>query len=70
MARMTKLPSQEHDDRRSGERLSDDDFTPEYLAVLVLCGGTVRDADWALLPEALAARRPAANDDRPTGNDD
>lgn len=59
-------------ERRSPEHSVEDDFSPEYLAVLVVCGGHVRDSDWAVLPESLAARRPltdAANDEtiRPPG---
>ena len=45
-------------DRRAEEPDSGDVFSPEYLAMLVICGGTVRDSDWDLLPEAVAARRP------------
>jgi len=48
-----------HDeDRRALAHDNDDEFSPEYLAVLVVCGGTVRESDWAQLPEAVAARRP------------
>ena len=47
-----------NDDRRSPAHHPDDEFSPEYLSVLVVCGGHVRDSDWALLPEAVAARRP------------
>lgn len=48
-----------HDeDRRVAAHLTEDDFSPEYLAVLVVCGGTVRASDWAQLPETLASRRP------------
>ncbi len=59
-------------ERRIPAPAADEEFSPEYLAVLVVCGGHVRDSDWALLPEAIAARRPppdaAANDEsvRPT----
>ena len=45
-------------DRRTEEPDSSEVFSPEYLAMLVICGGTVRDSDWDLLPEAVAARRP------------
>lgn len=45
-------------DRRSDERELSEAFSPEYLAMLVICGGTVRDSDWDLLPETVAARRP------------
>ena len=61
MRRMNKASTSSSDDRRAPTHPADDEFTPEYLAVLVVCGGTVRESDWALLPEALAARRPAAN---------
>ena len=47
-----------NEDRRSPACPPDDEFSPEYLSVLVVCGGHVRDSDWALLPEAVAARRP------------
>lgn len=47
------------EDRRTLAHDTDDEFSPEYLAVLVVCGGTVRESDWAQLPEAVAARRPA-----------
>ena len=46
------------DDRRSRERELSEAFSPEYLAMLVICGGTVRASDWDLLPESVAARRP------------
>ena len=45
-------------DRRTDEADSSEAFSPEYLAMLVICGGTVRDSDWDLLPEAVVARRP------------
>ena len=45
-------------DRRAEEPDSSEVFSPEYLAMLVICGGTVRDSDWDLLPEAVVARRP------------
>jgi hypothetical protein len=44
------------EDRRSPEHTSDDEFSPEYLAMLVVCGGKVRDSDWSVLPEALVTR--------------
>lgn len=44
------------EDRRSPEHTGDDEFSPEYLAMLVVCGGEVRDSDWSVLPEALATR--------------
>ena len=54
-------------ERRAEEPEGGDVFSPEYLAMLVICGGTVRDSDWDLLPEAVAARRPppAAETTRP-----
>ncbi len=45
-------------DRRSDERELGEAFSPEYLAMLVICGGTVRDSDWDVLPKSLVARRP------------
>lgn len=48
-----------NENRRTQTHPPDDEFSPEYLSVLVVCGGLVRDSDWALLPEAVAARRPA-----------
>lgn len=45
-------------ERRVEEPEGSEVFSPEYLAMLVICGGTVRDSDWDLLPEAVAARRP------------
>ena len=55
--------------RRTQTHPPDDEFSPEYLSVLVVCGGLVRDSDWALLPEAVAARRrpvvSAAEDSEP-----
>ncbi len=44
------------EDRRSPEHTGDDEFSPEYLAMLVVCGGEVRDSDWSVLPPALVAR--------------
>lgn len=51
------------EDRRDPGHTAEDKFSPEYLAVLVVCGGTVRDSDWAVLPEAIAARRVGAQPD-------
>ncbi|MEO7057531.1 MAG: hypothetical protein ABI281_03885 [Caldimonas sp.] len=53
------------DDRRSPEHTSDDEFSPEYLAMLVVCGGKVRDSDWSVLPEALVTRHFAAPEHAP-----
>ncbi|HEX2539510.1 MAG TPA: hypothetical protein VHM00_00330 [Caldimonas sp.] len=53
-------------ERRSEESELGDAFSPEYLAMLVICGGTVRDSDWDLLPETVAARRPRPRDERAT----
>jgi len=44
-------------DRRAEEAGPSEVLSPEYLAVLVVCGGTVRESDWEHLPESLAARR-------------
>jgi len=44
-------------ERRAACEHAPEDFSPEYLAMLVVCGGTVRDSDWAVLPPAVAARR-------------
>ena len=58
-------------ERRAGEPEGGDVFSPEYLAMLVICGGTVRDSDWDLLPEAVAARRPRRGaDPEPAGESD
>ena len=54
----TRRASTNPTDRRSEEPDISEVFSPEYLAMLVICGGTVRDSDWDLLPEAVAARRP------------
>ena len=62
-----RLPVNEN--RRSPAPAPDDEFSPEYLSVLVVCGGHVRNSDWALLPDAVAARRPpvvpATDDSKP-----
>ena len=50
-------------DRRSDEGEISEAFSPEYLAMLVICGGTVRDTDWDLLPETVVARRPRPADE-------
>ncbi len=44
-------------ERRAPDHPPDEEFSPEYLAKLVDCGGQVRDSDWAVLPPALAERR-------------
>ena len=44
-------------ERRAPHEQAPEEFSPEYLAILVICGGSVRDSDWAVLPPALAARR-------------
>ena len=36
-------------DRRKGARGADEDLSPEFLAVLVVCGGRVRESDRAAL---------------------
>lgn len=46
------------DDRRANEPAANEDLSDEYLAVLVVCGGTVRESDWQRLPASVAARRP------------
>lgn len=51
-------------ERRDSEHAPAEEFSPEYLAMLVLCGGSVRDSDWSVLPASLANRRPAANSPR------
>jgi hypothetical protein len=56
-------------DRRAEEADGSDVFSPEYLAMLVICGGTVRDSDWDLLPEAVAARRPQRVDEPAAAGD-
>lgn len=47
----------EPQDRRAAPEHASEDFSPEYLAMLVICGGSVRDSDWAVLPTAVAVRR-------------
>ena len=59
------------DDRRAPEPAANEDLSDEYLAVVVVCGGTVRESDWKRLPASVAARRPrsrpeAAPDADPT----
>jgi len=44
-------------ERRFSHEQAPEEFSPEYLAMLVICGGSVRDSDWAVLPPAVAARR-------------
>jgi hypothetical protein len=66
---MTNPPS-DTTDRRSDEPDAADAFSPEYLAMLVICGGTVRDSDWDLLPEAVAARRPQRSGEAEPGERD
>ncbi len=43
----------EPEDKRHDRRHASDDLSPEYLAMLVLCGGEVRESDRAELPEQL-----------------
>ena len=43
-------------DRRKSEADSDDALSPEFLAVLVACGGEVRAGDRAAMPEAEQRR--------------
>lgn len=38
------------DDRRHNRRQTREELSPEYLAVLVLCGGEVREGDRPALP--------------------
>ena len=49
------------DERRAAEPAANEDLSDEYLAVVVVCGGTVRESDWKRLPASVAARRPAAS---------
>ena len=46
-------------DRRKSQRDSNDDdaLSPEYMAMLVACGGDVRAGDRAALPERAIERR-------------
>lgn len=62
MYKMTSMDS--HDDRRDNRRQVREELSPEFLAVLVLCGGEIRESDRA----ALAQRDGDAghpSDDRP-----
>ena len=51
----------ETEERRDAEHTAAEEFSPEYLAMLVVCGGSVRDSDWAVLPASLATRRPGTD---------
>jgi hypothetical protein len=50
-------------DRRKSPRDGDDALSPEYLAMLVVCGGEVRASDRAALPEVVIERRIAGRAD-------
>jgi hypothetical protein len=52
--------------RRAERRASDEELSPEYLAVLEVCGGDIRAADRA----RLAQRRHAQGDVQPPEGDD
>ncbi|MDQ6639418.1 MAG: hypothetical protein M3Z15_07090 [Pseudomonadota bacterium] len=43
--------SQQIDRRRADRRSSDEDLSPEYLALLAVCGGEIRASDRAVLAE-------------------
>jgi len=58
------------DDRRGNEPAANEDLSDEYLAVLVVCGGTVRESDWQRLPASVAARRPATGREDAPDNDE
>ena len=66
---MTNLPTAPAE-RRSDEPDAGEAFSPEYLAMLVICGGTVRDSDWDVLPDAVAARRPRSENTEGAANAD
>jgi len=42
-------------ERRKSGRIAEDGFSPEYLAVLAVCGGDIRESDKPVLAER---RRP------------
>ena len=50
-------------DRRNRGRAADEPLSPEYLAMLVACGGEVRKGDRTVLTEAGGGRRPARRAD-------
>ncbi|MEO8525394.1 MAG: hypothetical protein ABI460_11795 [Caldimonas sp.] len=53
---MTLMPYP-NDRRKKAYELDDEALSPEYLAMLVACGGEVRTADRAALREAETERR-------------
>jgi hypothetical protein len=51
-------------DRRKNARDGNDEaLSPEYLAMLVVCGGEVRASDRAALPQGVIKRRSASRVD-------
>jgi len=47
-------------ERRQAEPNSEDDLSPEYLALLEVCGGEIRASDRAVLAERRAAMQAEA----------
>jgi hypothetical protein len=50
-------------DRRKHDRAEDEPLSPEFLAMLVACGGDVREGDRSALMQAAGARIPARRAD-------
>jgi hypothetical protein len=53
------------DDRRENRRHTREELSPEYLAVLVLCGGEVRESDRPV----LNARNNSTDEEAGRGDD-
>ena len=49
-------------ERRKADRSADEELSPEYLALLEVCGGEIREGDRAALAKRRAAQTRATDD--------
>jgi hypothetical protein len=52
-------------ERRKADRTADEELSPEYLALLEICGGEIRESDRAALAKRRAATQGAVSADGP-----
>ena len=57
-------------ERRHADRNNDEEFSPEYLALLEVCGGEIRAGDRAILAGKRQAAQAEAAVPLSTGKDD
>ena len=55
----------QQNERRKADRSADEELSPEYLALLEVCGGEIRESDRAALAKRRVATQAPAAEDRP-----